>query len=302
MGGLAQCLANPMTSSHRLYQSLIAAAQTLPVPGNYYRGRRRWPSELPDNVLLFMRDAARNLSPRKNADFHHRWVLLIALAGRGTVRVDREPCELEPGHAVLIPPLHLHDYPRMAPQAFMWLFVTFDWPGHTAHSTRWRGTRALTAPANEALANLVKTWVARPAGEGTLLAAQVMTLLMSLYAEEGKAASAPRISRAKSILALVQDQLQQDNHGPKRIGQLARALGTSESHLRARFRREAGMSLGRYLREVRVREAGILLREPGMTVKSAAERLGFGDIYAFSRAFKQVVGVPPSHVIRSESP
>src|SRR5436190_9784609 len=103
----------PMKPIARLYRGLIGAAGDIEAPGNYYRGRRRWPGELPDNVLLFTRSAARNLSPHTDADFHHRWVLLIALAGRGTARIDRQPCELRPGRVVLIPPLHLHDYPEL---------------------------------------------------------------------------------------------------------------------------------------------------------------------------------------------
>lgn len=300
MGGAAQCLAKPMDTRHRLYRRLIVAAESLPVPKSYYQGRRRWPRELPDNVLLFMRDAARNLSPRSDADFHHRWVLLIALAGRGTVRIDRQPCELEPGRAVLIPPLHLHDYTRVAEKALRWLFVTFEWPGHTAHSTEWRGARTLDAAADGALAELMTTWTGRPNGDGTVLAAQVMNFLMLLYSGAGRkparSLSPERKPATDRLLAAVQQKLRDAGSGPVRIDALARALGSSESHLRARFRQEAGISLGRYLREVRVREAAILLREPGVTVKSAAERMGFNDIYAFSRAFKQVIGVPPSQV------
>lgn len=291
-----------MGAKHRLYKEIVAAPESFSAPKSYYRGRRRWQGELPDNVLLFMRDAVRNLSPRKDADFHHRWVLLIPLAGRGIVRIDRNPCELMPGLAVLIPPLHLHDYTRVAERALRWLFVTFEWPGHTAHSTVWRGVRSFNALADEALEQLVATWVRRPSGEGTLLAAQVMNLLTSLYTEmQGSVSIDPRTTTGvpPGILAAVQAKLRDSGRSPLRIDALAQALGSSESHLRAKFRREAGISLGRYLRELRVREAGILLRENGITVKAAAERLGFNDIYAFSRAFKNVVGVPPSLVRRS---
>jgi AraC-like DNA-binding protein/mannose-6-phosphate isomerase-like protein (cupin superfamily) len=299
MDRAAHCLSKPMGKINRSYRDLIAAAEQFEVPSNYYRGRRRWPSELPDNVLLFMRDAVRNLSPRADADFHHRWVLLVALAGRGTVRIDRQPCELRPKHAVLIPPLHLHDYTQVSERSLRWLFVTFEWPGHTAHSTLWRGERALNQAADHALQALVATWRDRPSGEGTLLAAQVMNLLMALYSEmeaHAKKRATAAEPAASSLLAAVQAQLRLSPGLPIRVTALARQLGSSESHLRARFRAQAGISLGRYLREVRVREAAILLRQEGLTVKAAADRLGFNDIYAFSRAFKHVVGVPPSRV------
>jgi AraC-like DNA-binding protein len=291
-----------MDARHRLYRKIISVADRLPAPANYYNGRRRWPHELPDNVLLFMRDAVRNLSPRNDADFHHRWVLLIALAGRGTARIDRRPCELKPGRAVLIPPLHLHDYTRVEERELRWLFVTFEWPGHTAHLTPWRGVRTLNAFADEALEALVDTWIASPNGEGTLLAAHVMNLLTLLFADIGRQKTGSRKAEktaAEGILAAVQSRLHA-SHVPMRIESLAHQLGSSASHLRARFRREAGISLGRYLREVRLREAAMLLRDEGLSVKAAAQRMGFNDIFGFSRAFKHVVGVPPSQIKRRE--
>ncbi|WP_158277492.1 AraC family transcriptional regulator [Opitutus sp. ER46] len=291
-----------MATKRELMQLITAAAEALEIPRNYYHGRRRWPSELPDNVLVFLRSAAGNLSPHTDADFHHRWVLLVALAGRGTVRIDRQICELRPGQALLIPPLHLHDYPKLAAPAIRWLFVTFEWPAHTAQSTCWRRVRTLEHDALASLEGLMALWRRGPSHGGTLLAAHLMDLLMSIYSTESAVpAAAPAPPAAVRLLDAVQRQLRQSAPGPLRVVELARRLGTCESHLRARFRAEAGISLGRYLRQSRVRAAALILREERIPVKAVAERLGFNDIYAFSRAFKHVIGLPPSQFRKADS-
>jgi AraC-like DNA-binding protein len=68
----------------------------------------------------------------------------------------------------------------------------------------------------------------------------------------------------------------------------------SESHLRSRFREETGLSIGRYLRETRLRRAANWLKEEGLSVKSVSERAGYPDIHTFSRSFSRLFGHPPS--------
>ena len=80
---------------------------------------------------------------------------------------------------------------------------------------------------------------------------------------------------------------------PLSIHQLAAALGESESHLRAKFRRATGGSLGRHLRQLRLQKACQLLHTTGLNITEVAERCGFDSVYSFSRAFKTGCGVSP---------
>jgi AraC-like DNA-binding protein len=67
----------------------------------------------------------------------------------------------------------------------------------------------------------------------------------------------------------------------------------SESHLRSRFREETRLSIGRYLRETRLRRAANWIKEEGLSVKCVSERAGYPDIHTFSRSFSRVFGHPP---------
>ncbi len=89
------------------------------------------------------------------------------------------------------------------------------------------------------------------------------------------------------------NQLAQRTGSPPGIREIARTLGISPSHLRARFRASCGVSIGRHLRRLRLEQACGLLRLGPQRVSEIAELCGFGSIHSFSRAFRTSFGVSP---------
>lgn len=81
--------------------------------------------------------------------------------------------------------------------------------------------------------------------------------------------------------------------GRARLGDLARRLGYSQSHLSTMIRRATGRSFVDLRRRLRFERACALLRA-GTSVKEAALAAGFDDPAYFSREFKRRVGVSPS--------
>jgi AraC-like DNA-binding protein/mannose-6-phosphate isomerase-like protein (cupin superfamily) len=283
-----------MVNKQQLRQGIAQATEQLKAPADLYHGRRRWQGPMVDNVLVFGRVGGESLNrPSVGPHFHHRWVLAVAVIGRATVLLDQQAFRLEAGTGMLIPPRHLHHYAEVGGTALRWLFITFDWPGRSIRSAELGGPRTLSKANWTQVDGIVKRWA--KAGDATLLCAETLTLVMSLYPElESGAKVERRLPPEDQMLAAVRRELAALPAGRVTIGSLARRLGRSESHLRSAFRGSAGISLGRYLREWRLREAAAVLREETLTVKEVAERLGFPDVYSFSRAFKRVLGVPPS--------
>lgn len=78
------------------------------------------------------------------------------------------------------------------------------------------------------------------------------------------------------------------------IADVARALSVSESALSKRFRREFGMTLGRYIDEMLAQEVARALAETDDSVGKIAERLGFCDQFYLSRFFAAHRGMSPS--------
>ena len=77
------------------------------------------------------------------------------------------------------------------------------------------------------------------------------------------------------------------------VAELARLMGASRSGFAERFARVVGETPARYVAKVRMHQARLWLTD-GMRVASAAERLGYDAEASFSRAFKRIIGAPPS--------
>src|SRR6266404_1477339 len=85
--------------------------------------------------------------------------------------------------------------------------------------------------------------------------------------------------------------------GPARnwtIEELARDVGLSRSVLAERFADLVGMPPMLYLAKWRMQIASGLLSNGGANIATVAAEIGYGSEAAFSRAFKKMVGVPPS--------
>jgi AraC-like DNA-binding protein len=78
------------------------------------------------------------------------------------------------------------------------------------------------------------------------------------------------------------------------IEELARDVGLSRSVLAERFADLVGMPPMLYLAKWRMQIAAGLLSGGSANIATVAEEIGYGSEAAFSRAFKKLVGVPPS--------
>lgn len=77
------------------------------------------------------------------------------------------------------------------------------------------------------------------------------------------------------------------------VSELARRSGTSRATLARRFAAEVGMAPHAYLTRLRMQEAAVLLREGNDGLAAIAARVGYDSEFAFNRAFRRVMGVPP---------
>ena len=88
--------------------------------------------------------------------------------------------------------------------------------------------------------------------------------------------------------------------GAVRIERVAREMGYSRQTLYRRLKAE-GTTFEALLDDLRRRLALRLVREPGLSVKEIAYRLGFSEPAAFSRAFKRWTGRAPRAAARHHS-
>ena len=82
---------------------------------------------------------------------------------------------------------------------------------------------------------------------------------------------------------------------PFNAAQTADTVGLSQSHLRALFEKWVGEPPKRFHTRCRIDQAKRLLNEQRLSVFEVAFHLGFADVHHFSRVFKQITGMAPSH-------
>jgi AraC family transcriptional regulator len=78
-----------------------------------------------------------------------------------------------------------------------------------------------------------------------------------------------------------------------RLGELAREVGVQPAHLARVFRAKYGVSVGAYVRRLRVEDAKRQLADSELPIAQVAFALGFADQSHFTRAFARVTGVTP---------
>lgn len=78
------------------------------------------------------------------------------------------------------------------------------------------------------------------------------------------------------------------------IEMLCDEVGISRSQLHRRLKEKTNQSTSIFLRNVRLRQAQILLRESNMRVSEIADKVGFSQLTYFSNAYKELFGVSPT--------
>jgi AraC-like DNA-binding protein len=102
--------------------------------------------------------------------------------------------------------------------------------------------------------------------------------------------AAVRCPRIGKVLAAIHAEPERDWPVPV----LADLMGASRSSFAEAFTRTVGESPARYVGKVKMFQARRWIANDGMRVAVAAQRLGYDSEASFSRAFKRIIGHPPS--------
>jgi AraC family transcriptional regulator, arabinose operon regulatory protein len=86
---------------------------------------------------------------------------------------------------------------------------------------------------------------------------------------------------------------------PMHLEMLADRVHLSVPHLCAQFKRYFGMSVIAYVIQLRLNQAAYLLQDQTLSVTEIAQRVGYDDIYYFSKLFKNHYGASPRHARRN---
>ncbi len=98
------------------------------------------------------------------------------------------------------------------------------------------------------------------------------------------------IDQLSAVLAHIEGNLDK----PLRLPDLAAMAGLSAYQLDSRIRQLFGVTAGQYITRARIDHACTLLKQPGEAISTIALACGYNDQAAFSRQFRQSVGLSPA--------
>ncbi len=134
-----------------------------------------------------------------------------------------------------------------------------------------------------------------PAREASELA---YSMLMGLYGTStagpaGKNTMPPVVEAALGII-------RRDYAFLDGIAELAERLEVSQEYLTRCFCKYIGVTPGKYLNQVRIENAKLLLRQGGHSIQFVSDACGFANANYFARVFRTNVGINPRDYARSQ--
>jgi AraC-like DNA-binding protein len=257
-------------------------------PDNYYIGANARCFRTVRQVTLFGRRPL--IMP--TADFHGRYVLLLGI-GAGAVVISGERRHVVgPGQALLVPPFTLHRYEALDGARHPLGFIGFeadmgdDAPDGVALHALATGTTSLCADAWQVVDRIDTAFDAAPALVPALTLQLLETLLGAARGDPPAPVSHPEWERTQHVARLAR------THPTWGVPELARACGASESVLRGAVSSTTGMSVARFVRQLRLQNTLSLVAR--RQVSAAAERAGYATLEAYSKAFKAEFGLSPT--------
>lgn len=275
--------------NHALNELRISANK-LKTPDNYFTGNCHSHVPLPIDILCFSRHTVRELLGNVVRFYHHRWVFLLSLEGSGNVHIDTRSYSLKQTEALLIYPFQFHSFSNVDPDIH-WLFITFNLPDYNVRLPT-QFPKALDEQNLELVRHCIESWQAEKLAHLSPLYLSLLIGRMLGDSHDGTPAS--EVDWNEPLLSKISDAITHHLHHPTSIKEIAKELGISESHLRAKFRLLTGRSLGVHLRRIRLRTACGLLLSTKQSIGEIGEACGFENVFAFSRAFRNALGMSPS--------
>jgi AraC-like DNA-binding protein len=226
------------------------------------------------------------------------------VGGEGEIHVvspigeEQTPIVARPGSVVF---LEFHRVRRYRPRDGAWRFWFFEYEGAELPFPLGRpfpvsDTARDEAEARECLERLREATPTSSAYASALFTAMVHRWLVAFSA--GAQARHPREPSIREAVAEMRRSLGR----PLSIPTLAAQVGMSERAFRNAFQVVMDWSPKRYFDRLRLEKAAELLRQNRYSIGEIADVLGYSSPFHFSRAFRELFGVPPSTyaaVIRS---
>jgi AraC-like DNA-binding protein len=278
---------------------IIKLVNELPEPKHYFQGLDWTRARMPREILCFTRTSQdhrttgwQGISAKAGRyDQHARHVMIISLDGEGLIGAESEVWQLSKGKVAVLNPFTIHYYLDL-PEKFCWLFITFE-----LHENLQAGVRMVNSDFSKKLTTFLQAYQRKNAIKASRILGEILTDL------EGQK-PLPEVARQSeaSLIAQIKEHVMANLENDLSLQTIAEKMNISESHLRAQFRDHAGISLGHFVRSLRLVKSTYLLQKEKSEVAAIAKECGFRSLASFTRAFRRMYEMTPSVFRKKNQP
>jgi AraC-like DNA-binding protein/mannose-6-phosphate isomerase-like protein (cupin superfamily) len=249
-------------------------------------------------------------------EFHHAFEILIVLDGKQESIIERESYIVNRGDILLIPPGFEHTNRCISNDSMTYFCAHFDIDEPSLRIEMLKNCELIYTPASpfyQRLKSTLEKWYDR------LLVTNVETVkyklqvqivlfeLLDVFADIVSQnhkilinESMTTTKYAKEIAAAIKMNFKRsfiDNEvidNPIHIQPIIASLGISPNYGLEIFQKVYNMSPRKYLSQLKLQEAKILIQQPNVSLKEISNRLGYKNLSHFSRQFKRWTGLSPT--------
>ena len=228
-------------------------------------------------------------------------ILIYCLEGRGAVQLGQATFQMKQGHVVVIPANMPHSYyaDTEHPWSIFWIHFNGRQSGHVLESLGVDACNPLlyvpyVEMMREAFEDIYACLNYHYSDAGLLaMSGELIRLLGKIklhYSNPHKERQAVE-NRIMATIDFMEEHLDMSVS----VEELAAHAGQSTTHYSRLFKHRTSLSPMAYFIQRKMRKACELLIQTDQSVKAISENLGYDDQYYFSRLFKKIQGVSPTH-------
>ncbi|GGI44699.1 hypothetical protein GCM10008018_08400 [Paenibacillus marchantiophytorum] len=113
------------------------------------------------------------------------------------------------------------------------------------------------------------------------------------YATDTKKLITEQSTLNETVITVAESIVREHYNRELQLAEVANRVSMNYSYFSKLFKERTGLTFTAYLIKVRMEEAQKLLKDPTLRINEISEKVGYGNLYHFSRAFKNYFGVSP---------
>ncbi len=292
--GAAQVHAVPDTEPDRLLSDCL---------------RRRTVLSTPLVAVVRWRCCHDNASMRAERQ-HSSWTMTLLQRGTSTVHSGRWNAAIDPATGLLHAPevAYRTSHPHGCIDSGWNLAIRADVGQEIVERVigrqQWRRPSLTIAaqPTAASLARLVGIALGRDPLEAEEQVLEMFATLLALRSGRSSAQRNGTDRLHRQIVDAARSRLGRRLSEPSTLGQVAREVGASPAHLSRLFKRQNGVSMGRYRMQIRIAAAIEMLPQRDRSLAEVALATGFHSQSHLTNALHAEVGLPPGRLRRMGLP